>query len=85
MIEAIPTRHNEATVAQLQADMAAGRPSSEELTKEYLARILALDKNGPGVNSIIELNHEATLTRPARQADLAPNGKGKGLSLPHHL
>ena len=31
----VPTRHNEATVAQLQAEMASGRLSSEELTKEY--------------------------------------------------
>jgi amidase len=54
-----PTRHNEATVAQLQAEMASGRLTSEELTKEYLARIAALDQSGPGVNSVIELNPEA--------------------------
>ncbi len=41
---AIPTQHNEATVAQLQAEMAAGTLTSVELTKEYIARILALDR-----------------------------------------
>ncbi|MDQ6860686.1 MAG: amidase [Verrucomicrobiota bacterium] len=55
----IPTRHNEATVAQLQAEMACGRLSSEQLTREYLARILALDQRGEGVNAIIELNPDA--------------------------
>ena len=61
------SRHNEATVAQLQADMASGKLSSERLTKEYIARIGALDSNGPGVNSVIELNPDALAM--ARNAD----------------
>jgi amidase len=63
----VPTRHNEATVAQLQAEMASGKLTSEELTKEYIKRIIALDQNGPGVNSVIELNPEAL--DMARHAD----------------
>jgi amidase len=63
----IPTRHNEATVAQLQAEMASGRLTSEELTEEYIARIIALDQNGPGVNAVIELNPDALAI--ARQMD----------------
>jgi amidase len=55
----IPTRHNEATIAQLQAQMASGALTSEDLTKEYIARIIALDQNHEGVNSIIELNPDA--------------------------
>ncbi len=51
--------HNEWTVAQLQAAMAAGTLTSEGLTKEYIDRILALDQNGPGVNSVIQLNPDA--------------------------
>lgn len=54
-----PTNLNEATVVQLQAMMASGELSSVELTKYYLARIHALDENGPAVNSIIELNPDA--------------------------
>ena len=64
---AIPTRHNEATVAQLQAEMASGMLTSEELTREYIARIIALDQNGPGVNSVIQLNPDALVM--ARNAD----------------
>jgi amidase len=59
--------YSEATVAQLQAEMAAGRLTSERLTSEYIARILKLDQDGPGVNAIIELNPDAIAM--ARQAD----------------
>ena len=55
----VPKKHNEATVAQLQAEMASGKLTSVALTKEYIARIAALDQDGPGVNSVIELNPEA--------------------------
>src|SRR5437868_2597426 len=56
-----PTKYNEMTIAELQAQMAAGTLTSVELTKFYLARIAALDQNGTdgGVNSVIELNPDA--------------------------
>ena len=62
-----PKNHNEWTVAQLQADMASGKLTSEDLTKEYITRIVALDQNGPGVNAVIELNPDAL--EMARNAD----------------
>src|SRR5947209_5244143 len=62
-----PKAHNEWTVSQLQAAMAAGTATSEEITKEYIARILAIDQNGPGVNAVIELNPDAL--EMARHAD----------------
>ena len=53
----------EATVAQLQAEMAAGRLTSEKLTRAYIKRIADLDQPSPetglGVNALIELNPEA--------------------------
>ena len=63
----VPTKHNEATVAQLQAEMASGALTSEQLTTEYIQRIIALDQNGPGVNAVIELNPDALAM--ARNAD----------------
>jgi len=63
----IPTRHNEATVAQLQAEMASGELTSVELTREYVARINGLNSSGPGVNAVIELNPDALAM--ARNAD----------------
>jgi amidase len=60
-------RIEEATVAQLQAAMASGRLSSEALTRFYIGRILAFDQDGPGVNSVMELNPDALAA--ARHAD----------------
>lgn len=62
-----PKAHNEWTVAQLEAAMAAGSLTSEALTQEYITRILAIDQNGPGVNAVIELNPDALAM--ARNAD----------------
>ena len=61
------TKFNEATVAQLEAAMAAGQITSVELTNYYISRILKLDQSGPGVNAVIELNPDAL--NMARYAD----------------
>ena len=55
----VPTQFNEFTIAQLQDAMTDGHLTSERLTRYYLDRIFALDQNGPGVNSVIELNPDA--------------------------
>jgi amidase len=63
----VPKNYNEMTVAQLEAQMAAGKLTSEKLTDYYIDRILALDQSGPGVNAVIELNPDAL--KIARQMD----------------
>lgn len=50
----------EKTIAQLQADMAAGRTTSAGLVQFYLSRIAAYDQAGPRLNAIITLNPRAT-------------------------
>lgn len=75
----------EATVAQLQAEMAAGRLTSEQLTRAYIQRIQQLDQASDGhvaVNSVIELNPDALAI--ARQAD-ALRHKGKILGPLHGI
>ena len=67
----------EATVAQLQAEMAAGRLTSEKLTRAYIERIHDLDSTGPGVNSIMELNPDA-LAMARRADELRRQGKVLG-------
>ena len=49
----------EITVAELQAGMAAGRYTSRGVVEQYLARIAAMDRAGPSLQSIIETNPEA--------------------------
>src|SRR2546427_8807689 len=73
-LRAQPTEFNEKTVAQLQAEMAAGTLTSVQLTQFYIDRILALDQDGPNVNSVIELNPDALVM--AQNAD-ALRARGK--------
>src|SRR5258706_4632414 len=49
----------ETGVAALQAAMQSGKTSSQALVEAYLARIRKIDKSGPHINSIIELNPDA--------------------------
>ena len=44
----------EADIADLQAAMARGETSSHALVQAYLARIVALDRNGPRLNAYLE-------------------------------
>jgi len=50
---------DEATVAQLQPAMQAGKVSAVSLAKKYLARIEELDRRGPALRAVIELNPDA--------------------------
>ncbi len=49
----------EAGVMEQQAAMAAGKLTSNALVTKYLARIAAIDKRGPMLNAVIELNPDA--------------------------
>ncbi len=49
----------EATIADLQAAMQAGKHTARSITEMYLTRIEAFDKKGPAVNAIIEINPDA--------------------------
>jgi amidase len=50
---------DEITIADLQAGMASGKYSARSITEKYLARIEEIDKQGPALNSVIEVNPEA--------------------------
>jgi len=58
-ISAQPFEFEEATIDDLQQAMKSGKHTSHEITAAYLSRVQAIDKNGPAINSIIELNPEA--------------------------
>ena len=57
----------EADIATLQAAMQSGKTTSQALVRAYLSRIRAIDKSGPRINSVIELNPDAI--RIARELD----------------
>jgi amidase len=49
----------EATVAELQAWMTSGRYTSRQITDLYLKRIEEIDRRGPELRSVIEINPDA--------------------------
>jgi len=57
----------DAGVQQQQELMAANKLTSHSLTSQYLARINSIDKAGPRINAIIEINPEAL--KIAREMD----------------
>jgi amidase len=50
---------DEITVGELQDGMTSGRFTAHSITEKYLARIDAIDKHGPAINSVIEVNPDA--------------------------
>ncbi len=64
----------EVTIDQLQADMKSGKYTAHSLTEKYLQRIHEVDKQGPAVNSVIELNPDALAI--AEQLDHERKEKG---------
>jgi amidase len=51
----------ETTIAQLQKKMQQGAATSVSITKAYLERIQKMDKQGPHLNTIIEINPDALI------------------------
>ena len=49
----------EVTIAELQRGMKSGKWTARSVAEKYLSRIGEMDKRGPALNSIIELNPEA--------------------------
>jgi amidase len=50
---------DEITIDDLQKAFESGQHTSRSITEEYLARIHEIDKSGPKLNSIIEINPDA--------------------------
>src|SRR5579884_1978484 len=57
--KAEPFELDELTVADLQGGMRSGRFTARSLAEKYLARIEAVDKKGPALNGVIEVNPDA--------------------------
>jgi len=57
--EVKPSELDEITISELQDGMKSGKFTARALTERYSARIAEIDKNGPAVNAIIEMNPDA--------------------------
>jgi amidase len=71
---------DETTISALQDGMMSGQFTARSLVEKYTARIDEIDKHGPGLNSIIELNPDAV----AIAESLDQESKSKGPRGPLH-
>jgi amidase len=69
-----PFELDEMTVGEMQEGMRSGRYTARSLTEAYLGRIEAIDKKGPAINAVIEINPDALAI-----ADSAPPGPLHGI------
>jgi amidase len=78
--EGKPFELDEITIAELQDGMKAGKYTARSIAEKYLARIEAIDKNGPAIRSVIESNPDALAIAEA----LDKERKAKGVRGPLH-
>ncbi|MBD3190810.1 MAG: amidase [Candidatus Heimdallarchaeota archaeon] len=67
----------EYSISELQEKMAAGKITAQKIVKEYLVRIDEIDKNGPKLNAIIEINPDALKIADKLDQE-RKNGKTRG-------
>ena len=68
---------DEETIGSLREKLTSGKYTSEQLVQLYLKRIEAVDKNGPQLNSVIEINPDAVTIAVAMDKELK-SGKSRG-------
>ena len=69
-----PQDYSEATIAELHDSMHRGELTSEQLVNWYLQRIETVDRSGPTLNSIIELNPDALMIARALDEEWQRSG-----------
>lgn len=74
--QSVPERFDleEATIADLLRDQQEGRRTARSITEQYLSRIQALDRNGPSLHSVIELNPDALAIADALDVERQTRG-----------
>jgi amidase len=69
-----PGQLDEISVAALQDGMASGKFTARSITRKYLDRIAAIDKQGPAINAVIEINPDALSIADALDAERKSKG-----------
>jgi amidase len=64
----------EFTIDQLQAQMATGATTARTVAEQYLARIEQVDRQGPALNSVIEVNPDALAIADALDEERRTSG-----------
>src|SRR5258708_1727800 len=66
----------EATAAQLQDWMTSGRYTARQVAELYLRRIEEIDRDGPALHAVIEVNSDALAIADALDAERKAKGAG---------
>ena len=74
-----PVDMDEITVDELSEGLKSGKYTVRSITEHYIKRIKALDKNGPAINSIIELNPDALSIADELDKELKEKGPRSSL------
>jgi amidase len=72
--EVKPFELDEITIAQLQEGMNSGKFTAGSLVEKYTARIEEIDKRGPAINALIELNPDAQAIADALDGERKAKG-----------
>jgi amidase len=73
----------ERSLSDLSADLAAGRSSAQQLVRQYTERIRRLDRSGPRLRSVLELNpHAMGIARALDEERRAKGPRGPLHGLP---
>jgi amidase len=81
----LPSGSAQATIAQLQEGMKSGRWTALSLAAKYLEAIEEIDRRGPAVGSVIEINpdaHDIARTLDNERKDKGPRGPLHGVPIP---
>jgi len=68
---------DETSISDLQDGMKSGKYTARSITEKYLSRIEAIDKQGPAINSVIEINPDALALADAMDRERSA-GKVRG-------
>lgn len=71
---------DEVTITELQRDMVSGKRTAQSITRDYLERIESIDRRGPTLRAVIEVNPDAMSIAKS----LDDERKAKGARGPMH-
>ena len=69
-----PSELDEITIIKLSKGFKSGKFTIRSVAEEYISRIKEIDKNGPGINSVLELNPDALKIADALDKELKEKG-----------
>jgi amidase len=73
-----PFEFDEITIGELHQGIGSGKYTARSITEKYLARIEEIDKHGPGINSVIEVNPDALAIADVLDKERTSSGRGSG-------